>query len=110
MSAYLNSICKSGLTGSSATADIQTKLRMDFPPATSPFACMSDPDSHCLRLIEDLLLEAGRMMENSSLDFALALPDFVAVAARIDKLDRIASDLRALGGAARALSRNTATD
>lgn len=71
---------------------------------------MSEPDAHCLRLIEELLLEAGRLMENASPDFALSLPDIAAVAARIDHLNQIASDLHALAQASRALLRIAASD
>lgn len=56
-------------------------------------------------LAETLLLEAGRLMEEASPEFALALPDYVTISARIEHLDQIGSDLQAMAAAARALMR-----
>lgn len=55
------------------------------------------------RLAVSLLLEAGRVMEDSSVVFALALPDAASIAERARHLDRIASDLGAFAQAAVAL-------
>jgi hypothetical protein len=52
-----------------------------------------------------LLMEAGRLMEDTSPEFALALPDEAAISARVELLDRIGSDLRALAAAAHVLLR-----
>jgi hypothetical protein len=55
-------------------------------------------------LIQRLLLEAGRIMEDSSPELALKLPDDPAeVSKRIDQLARTASALSAFAAAAQAL-------
>jgi hypothetical protein len=55
------------------------------------------------RLAAGLLLEAGRLMEDSGVVFALALPTAEAIAERARYLDRIASDLHGFAHAAVAL-------
>ncbi len=52
-----------------------------------------------------LLMEAGRLMEDASPQFAMALPDEAAISARFELLDQIGSDLRALAAAAHVLRR-----
>ena len=52
-----------------------------------------------------LVMEAGRLMEDISPEFARALPDEAAIPARIELLDRIGIDLLAFAAAARALLR-----
>jgi hypothetical protein len=64
-----------------------------------------DDDLHRRELIGALLLEAGRLMEDTSPEFAMRLPDRVpGLAARIGILEATATDLLALA-AARALLR-----
>lgn len=55
-------------------------------------------------------MEAGRLMEDTSPEFALALPDGAAIAARIELLERIGSDLQALAAAVRALLSHSGSD
>lgn len=56
-------------------------------------------------LIQGLLLEAGRLMENESAELALILPrEQVQIAARADRLHRVATEIVALAAAARALA------
>ena len=64
---------------------------------------MDDTPDHRVALAGMLLMEAGRLMEDASPEFARALPDEAAISARIEALDRIGSDLRALTSAARTL-------
>lgn len=57
-------------------------------------------------LIQELLLEAGRLMECESVDLALNLPDDdILVAARVEHLRLAASDIMAFAVAARAMLR-----
>jgi hypothetical protein len=63
-------------------------------------------DSH-LNLIESLLLEAGRIMEDDGPDFTRSLPDITVATARIEQLEGIADDFIALAAAAGALLRRT---
>lgn len=89
------------------TSGHSPKLRVDFSPPASMCAGMShaDDDSRS-ELIQQLLLEAGRLMEDASPDFAVALPDAVeCIEARIALLEAVASDLQSLAVAARALLR-----
>ena len=83
------------------------KLDIDFFGAAGTYVGMQSQDEHDrLRLIGALLLEAGRMMEDTSPEFARRLPDHVAgAAARIAILETIAAELLALAGAGRALLR-----
>jgi len=55
------------------------------------------------RLAVGLLLEAGRLMEDSSVAFALSLPNTDAIAERAGHLDRIGRDLQAFANAAAVL-------
>lgn len=66
---------------------------------------MSDADfEKRAELIQQLLLEAGRLMEDASPELALGLPvSLGALNARIIALDVIADDLAALAAAARLL-------
>lgn len=58
-------------------------------------------------LIQALLLEAGRLMEDESAELALALPDKpFLMAARVEHVHRVATDILALTNAAQALTRN----
>ena len=70
-------------------------------------ACISHADDDTsAELVHQLLLQAGRLMEDASPAFALALPESAEVLdARIASLDAVASDLHALATAARALFR-----
>jgi hypothetical protein len=52
-----------------------------------------------------LLLEAGRIMEDTSPEFALAIRDGDEISDRVERLEQTAEDLAALAGAARALLR-----
>jgi hypothetical protein len=52
-----------------------------------------------------LLLEAGRIMEDSSPQFALAIHEASEIFDRVERLEQTAEDLRALAAAARALLR-----
>ncbi len=56
-------------------------------------------------LVRLLLLEAGRLMEVASPDFALALADEHAIALRIEQLENIGTDLTAFAAASKALLR-----
>jgi hypothetical protein len=71
---------------------------------------MEDIDNDRIALAVMLLMEAGRMMEDLSPEFARALPDEAAMSARVELLDRIGSDLRALTLAARALLSHAGPD
>jgi hypothetical protein len=66
---------------------------------------MEDTHDDRTALAVMLLMEAGRLMEDTSPEFALALPDDNAIAARIELLDRIGCDLQSLAAASRALLR-----
>ncbi len=58
-------------------------------------------------LIQGLLLEAGRLMEDESPELAMILPREPAlIAARVDRLHRVATDMLALAVAAQALARS----
>jgi hypothetical protein len=83
------------------------KLRLDFFGLASLCVAMRSDHEHDRRLLlTNLLLEAGRLMEDASPEFAMRLPDRAAgVAARIDILELTAGDLLALATAARALLR-----
>lgn len=67
-----------------------------------------DRDAEPLKyLIQALLLEAGRVMEDESAELALALPgEPSAIMTRVDHVHRLATDILALADAARALARN----
>ena len=71
---------------------------------------MKDIDDDRITLAVMLLMEAGRLMEDISPQFAMALPDEAAIFARVELLDRIGSDLRALTLAARALLGHAGSD
>ena len=65
-------------------------------------------DDYQLRLIADLMLEAGRIMEDVSSEFARRLPrSRDGVTERIALLEQSASDLTALAAAARAILRQS---
>ena len=65
----------------------------------------SDTDLN-VELIQQLCLEAGRIMEETSADMALVLPSGrEGVSARIAQLQRAAREIDALATAARALVR-----
>lgn len=81
------------------------KLHMDFRVAASLGAHMEDTADDRAELVRSLLLEAGRLMEDASPQFALALPDHVTISTRIEDLVQIGSDLQAMAAAARALMR-----
>lgn len=73
--------------------------------------CAEMPDDAHLdtihELIQNLLLEAGRLMEFDSADLALILPhDPSLVRARVEHLHQTASDILALANAADALVRS----
>ncbi len=70
-------------------------------------AGMPHADDHSRsELIQLLLLDAGRLMEDVSPEFAMALPETAeALDDRITSLETVASDLQALASAARALFR-----
>ena len=70
---------------------------------------MSEPVDDRLNLIRGLFLEAGRLMEGTSAEFALAMPNLEAIAARTLLLDQLASDHQALTAATRALLRVSAS-
>ncbi|WP_126174380.1 hypothetical protein [Altericroceibacterium xinjiangense] len=57
------------------------------------------------RLVKQLLLEAGRTMEDSSPEFALTASGARELDRRIVSLERTAADLLALASAARSLRR-----
>lgn len=58
-------------------------------------------------LIQALLLETGRLMEDESAELALALPSEPSlIVTRVDHVHRVATDILALADAARALARN----
>jgi hypothetical protein len=81
-------------------------LRLDF--CLPPSLCRAMPDhlNDTAHLIQQLLLEAGRIMEDCSPEFALALPpDGEEIAARLTALEGAVRDLAALAAAARALQR-----
>ena len=69
---------------------------------------MPDSTDDRLNLIQQLLLEAGRIMEVSSPEFALAVPGSRELDRRIALLEQTASDLLALASAARTLHRRFA--
>lgn len=52
-----------------------------------------------------LLLEAGRIMEDTSPEFALAMRKASDISDRVERLEQTAGDLRALAAAARAMLR-----
>jgi len=56
-------------------------------------------------LVRSLLLEAGRLMEDASPEFALGMRDAGAISSRIELLGCISSDLHAIAAASRALMR-----
>lgn len=66
---------------------------------------MRDLDrSDSLDLVQHLLLEAGRLMEDAAPDLALARPDNPLVQkARIERLAQLSEDLQSLAQAAQAL-------
>ncbi len=80
---------------------------MDFRASASLCVVMSHADDNTRSgLIQHLLLEAGRLMEDASPEFALAPPDTAkALDARIAFLEAVAVDLQALAAAARTLFR-----
>jgi len=78
---------------------------VDFRAEASLGVFMDDTKSEQEVLAAALLLEAGRLMEDSSLEFALAMPDTNAIADRVVLLERIAGDLHAFAAAALALLR-----
>ena len=49
-------------------------------------------------------------MEDVSPEFALTMPDYSAMAVRVERLDQIGSDLRALAAAALALLSHAGSD
>ncbi|NTZ42562.1 hypothetical protein G7A66_05580 [Altererythrobacter sp. SALINAS58] len=64
-----------------------------------------EDDLHRRELIQQLLLEAGRIMEDGSPDLALAAPDDrQALLSRIDQLTRDGRAIVALAAAAAALA------
>lgn len=64
------------------------------------------PPDHSLDLIQDLFLEAGRIMEDTSADLALTLPpDLTEITARVDQLHQAATAILALAEAVHALVR-----
>lgn len=91
-------------------AAIAQKLSLDFWIVTS--LCVSMDDTHDDReaLAVRLIMEAGRLMEDVSPEFARALPDEAAMAARVELLDQIGSNLRALAAAVRALLSPSGSD
>lgn len=57
-------------------------------------------------LIQGLLLEAGRLMEDESPELAMILPcEPALIAARVDRVHRVATDILALAGAAQIIAR-----
>jgi hypothetical protein len=83
-------------------ADVQ-KLRLDFARG-SRLHCGMEIGAQQTELIQRLLLEAGRIMEDASPELALKLPgDPAEVRKRIDQLATNASALSALAAAAHAL-------
>lgn len=58
-------------------------------------------------LIQNLLLETGRLMEFESAELALALPrEQSSIATRVEHVHRVATDILALTNAARAVAHN----
>lgn len=60
-------------------------------------------------LIRSLLLEAGRLMEDASPQFAIGMHDEDAISSRIELLERIGGDLQAIAAASRVLMRGLST-
>ena len=72
---------------------------------------MSDfADDDTRWIIELLLLKAGRIMEDSSPEFALTASGARELDRRITSLERTAADLLALASAARSLRRRVHSD
>jgi hypothetical protein len=64
------------------------------------------PDPRLLKLIQMLCLEAGRLMEDRSPEFALVLPKEPSeLAARLEYLREVSEELVTLSAAAQALYR-----
>lgn len=69
--------------------------------------CENSDADHARDLIQGLLLEAGRLMEDGSPELAMNLPlERGSVAGRVDRLHRVATDILALATAAQALARS----
>ncbi|MCB2046699.1 MAG: hypothetical protein KDE32_00575 [Novosphingobium sp.] len=66
---------------------------------------MDEATNEQFALAVALLLEAGRLMEDSSPEFALVLPDSAAIIARAELLARVAGHLQAFAAAALVLIR-----
>ena len=58
---------------------------------------LDEPKDNGEALAVALLLEAGRLMEDSSPEFALVMPDPQAIVARADLLDQIPFDFVRFG-------------
>lgn len=66
-----------------------------------------EDEAHINRMIGDLLVHAGAMMEDECVTLIRRLPsDRRQVIARIDRLKQVTADLSALADAARVLVRN----
>jgi hypothetical protein len=88
------------------------KLRLDFAPVASICAVMPlhPPPGH-LDLIARLCLEAGRIMEDTSVELALVLPtNRDDRADRLERVHRAGFDIAALAAAAQALHRHCSTE
>ena len=66
---------------------------------------MDDTQDDRAELVRSLLLEAGRLMEDASPQFAFAMHDPDSISSRIELLERIGTDLQAIAAASRALTR-----
>jgi hypothetical protein len=93
-------ICRSGSSNEAAIPECWVSTSQ---PRQALVVFMDDTHDDRKALAEMLLMESGRLMEDTSPEFALALPDHNTIAARIELLERIGSDLRAFAAAARAL-------
>ena len=81
------------------------KLRLDFAAASSMCPLVED-EAHINRMIGDLLVRAGELMEDECVPLIMRLPaDRLQMTARIDRLRQVAADLSALANAADVLVR-----
>jgi len=81
------------------------KLYLDFAAASSMCPLVED-EAHIDRIIGDLLVRAGQLMEDECVPLIMRLPaDRLQMTARIDRLRQVAADLSALANAADVLVR-----